>query len=587
MSVIDQIRKILSGTTRHYLLKEKYPPTYNLHLNQFTGAGKTKITLKELDDTDQFFIFLTNNHKIAGEQIANQKALYNLIQIESRKRLCQNKQYKTLADNGINIKHFCPDCSYMNVCEYYIRIIEIWDEPQSWVGVHHHLGGLVNAYVIENDVDVVVIDENFVPAIYKNTRYHYTNIVQTMNLMSGMKPCKEKAIVIEYLQEFAFSIQNGFVNTEHLYSLVYTYFRRDFGNKDGLLDFAEIYELRLADFYFNSGRIFRNVVTPLIRTIIEIWNKYLPIFHPDSHDFINAVFKVIVGKKYKYVDVAYYDTQCLDLPCKIIILDATTSTEFYQNLFLRQLKSINAKINVNTTIYQLTTAKYVMKTLDISPTARKRLLNIVRMIVEKHNEPILVLSRIKYKKEIQAISPLIVTDHYPVVGSNEYENIDIGIAFGTPEPNYDILQRQVDLLKYDFDKLLFIKREAYIIQGMGRLRFSLKQHIPTYFYLLTNLPLNLNYNIKPITIGKLEKLLSGEIKSYVTENTEDRIREDILTLLEKSDIRSTKLIRAIKGNDAVKQEIIRRLISDDMIEKYKGIRNGNKGRKPTMVRIKK
>jgi predicted transcriptional regulator len=590
MNVIDQIRKILTSTTRHYVLKEKYPPSYNLHLNQFTGAGKTTITLREMINTDSFFIFLTNNHKIAGEQILKQRALYDLLQIESRKRLCVNEDYKKLAENGINIKHFCHDCAYMNICEYYQRILEIWDEPQSWVGVHHHLGGLVNGYIIENNVDIVIIDENFTNAIYKHTKYYYTNIVQTMNLMTKMNSCNEKDIINEFLQEFAFALQNAEINIEHLYSLTYQYFHKKFGSPDALLDFAETYEIRLANFYFNKGKIFRNVVTPLVRAIIEIDRNYLPLHNPNCFKFINAMFFVLISKKtnIKYIDMAYYDVKSLDLPCKVILLDATTPTGFYQNLFTRQLKPLQAKININTTIYQLTTAKYVMKTLDTSPTAKNRLLNLVRLIVEKHNEPVLVLSRSKYEDEIKAINPILIqTDHYPVVGSNEYEDINIGIAFGTPVPNYDILERQVNLLKYDFDKMLYTTREAYVIQGMGRLRFNLKQHIPTYYYLLTNLPLNINVDIKPITIGKLENLLQGEIKTtYSTEETEDRIRADILASLKKSDLRITNLMKIVSGNTAVKQEIIRRLVSENMIEKYQGIRNTNGGRRPVMLRIK-
>lgn len=588
MNVIDQIRQILRQATRHYIINERFPPSYNLHLNQFTGAGKTTIALEEAEDSDYTFILLTNNHKIASEQILNQRALYSLIQIESRKRLCQNNEYKKLAENGINIKHFCPDCPYINICEYYIRILEIWNEPQSWVGVHHHLGGLVNAYVIENDVDLVIIDENFTNAIYKNTRFFYSNIVQTMNLVSGMANCNEKDILTEFLQEFAFALQNRTVNIEHLYSITYQYYNKKFGSNAALLDFAEEFEKRLANFYFNSGRIFRNVVTPLMRAITEINRNYLPLSNPDCFKFISAMFKTIITEKTKYVDVAYYDTASLDLPCKVIILDATTPTNFYQQLFTRHLKPLKAKIAINTTFYQLTTAKYVMKTLDISPTAKNRLLELVKLIVNKHNEKVLVLSRSKYENEIKALNPaLIETDHYPVVGSNEYEDINIGIAFGTPEPNYEVLQRQVDLLNYDFDQMLYIMREAYIIQGIGRLRFNLKQHIPTYFYLLTNLPLNLNVSIKPITIGKLEKLLQGEIKStYSTEETEDRIRADILTILDKTDLKISDLINQVIGNTAVKNEVLRRLIDEDMIEKYR-LNTTGRGRKPVMLRLKR
>jgi len=581
---IKEFRSVMRYNIRKYLDLPN-PVDYNLHLNLVAGVGKTTIAAEELENADSLFIYLTNNHKLGTEQINNQVALFDKIQIESRRRLCRNPDYRKLADYGINIKHFCPNCPYINVCDYYTRMIEIWGEPQSWIGVHHHLGGLVNTYVNENDVDVVVIDEYFLPSIFKHTIIPYSHLVNTINLISRMEDSREKNLIMDYLNEFAFSLQNKFVNTVYLYSQTFDYFRRSVRKNILLREFAEKYEIRLSNYYFKKKKIFKNIVTPIVEAIIDINKHYVPMTLPDHLEYINNVIQVSIGESKRYVDISRYDLDALDLNCKIMILDATTPTDFYQKLFLRNVKSLEKQLAINSVIYQISSAKYVMRTIDNNIKTRNRLLNIVKLIVDKHKETALVLSRMKYEEDIKMVNPeLIITDHYPVLGSNEYEKINICIIFGTPEPKRNMLKRQAILLDCDQDELMYILRETNIIQGIHRIRPALKLGQPTYVYLLTSLPLPF-MNVKHISIGKLERLLKNEISGYVTEETEDRIREDILSMLEEDDYSFTDIMSQISGNNVVVSEIINRLMKDDMIEAYK-VNTGGRGRKPTYYKIK-
>lgn len=581
MGGLVDIRTDIRISVRNYLNKTN-PPSFNLHLNQIPGSGKTTIALEECYNNDAFFIYLTNNHNIAGEQLMQHRALFNLLQLESRRRLCKNKEMQDLAKFNINIKHFCPDCPYITVCEYYQRILEIWNEPQSWIGVHHHLGNLANSYADEQEVDVVIIDEYFLSALFKNQRIYYKSLVQTINVTGLMRDCDEKQILIDFLNEFAFALQNRVVNNEQLYAYVYWYYRKG-GSDAGLTDFAEEYESRLANMYFNKGKIFRNVITPIVNAIINVFSRYIPMTNPNHLDYICSVFNIVSGEERRFIDIAYYDLEALDLDCKVILLDATTPNAFYQKLFMRKINSISKDLNVTSTIYQLSTAKYVMNTLDTNVNTRKRLLNIVDLIVNKHNQKTLVLSRIKYEKEIQLVNPqLIRTDHYPLVGSNEYEKINVVIAFGTPEPRRDLLERKSILLDYPKEDLLYIMRELYIVQGIHRIRIALKPKIPTYIYLLTSLELPFA-NIKRMPIGKLERLLKDEVSGYITEENEDRIREDILNLLEEEDMTVTQIKKQVRGMDSIIIEILNRLIKADMVETYK--KETSRGRKPILCRL--
>lgn len=579
---INETRKELRYGVKTYL-ELPNPPPYNLHLNQFAGAGKSTIVAEELANSDLLFIYLTNKHDLAGEQIEKQPALFELLEIESRRRLCQNEQYKVLADHNINIKQFCPNCPNITVCEYYQRIIEIWTEPQSWVGVHHHLGGLVNSYVVENDVDVVVIDEYFVNAIFKNVKIGYPAIVKTSNLMTLMRSCLEKDLIMDCLREFSIALQNEKVNTKDLISKIYKYFHSG-QNAIYLLAFAEEYEGKLAEYYFDKGKIFGNIVTPLCRALIDIFKHYIPFSLPNYLEYINNVMQVIPGEKKQYVDISFYDTEALNLGCKVIILDATTPVEFYQKLFDRQIRVIEKQINVNSVIYQLTSAKFVMRTLDKNSATRLRLLNVVKLIAKKHEtEKILVLSRKKYEDEIANLSSNIVTDHYPLVGSNEYEVLNVVVIFGTPEPQRDLLTRQSMLLGCTEDELLYLLRESNILQGIHRIRITLKHDIPTYVYILTSVELPFT-NSHKISLGKMEKLLGEELFGYSLGDIEDRIMDDIIRLLDKGDLTLTELVRKIEGKQTIVNEVLNHMVDQQIVEFIKS--DAKRGRKPTLCHLK-
>jgi hypothetical protein len=398
-----------------------------------------------------------------------------------------------------------------------------------------------------------------------------------------MQDCREKELAMEFLQEFAFAIQNEAVNNEYLYSKIWHYFKNR-GNEFELQLFSDEYEYRLADYYFTKKKIFRNIVTPLFEAIKDIWKHYVPMSVSNHLEYINTVIQVHIGKVKRYMDISFYNIDALnDLPCKVIVLDATTPTELYENIFDRPFKVLSKDVLLNSFVYQLTTARYVMNTLDRSESLNK-LLNIVDLICKKHkDEGVLVTSRKKYEKTIQNLHPeQIKTDHYPLVGTNEYKDLNVVVIFGTPEPSYYELDRKSIQLDYPRDKLHYVLRETNILQAIHRIRPATKEN-PTYIYILSNVELPL-HNVKRLSIGKLTRLLETEANEYVIEEIEDRIREEIFSILETGNFPLSELILLTHGNKTYVREVITRMINEGVIKSYK-IDNGTRGPKPTYLKL--
>jgi hypothetical protein len=567
--MFEDMRKEMYDVTYDYTQLSN-PPLYNLLNNSFAGSGKSYLTCKAMEDADAFFIYLVHEHDVGSDQMNKNKVLFNLTQIKSRNKLCKHESYKLLAQKGINIKQFCPECSYMGVCEYYQRMIEIWKEPQSWIGVHHHLGGLVNNYVEENldVIDAVVIDEYFLQGIWNSHRIFWQTLMSTINLLTLMDETNERTFILDVLKEFVLTFRTNKLNTSFIHERIYKYFRL-YGTPFDLRMFYNEYESRLAQQYFDTGKIFLNIVTPLVKCLKELYKTLKPVKDPTHLDYINNVMKfkkgTFKGKVKYFIDISYVDLDAIDLPCKVIILDATTPPAFYEKIFNRRIKTLQNKTVVNSKIYQLSSWKYVMTTLDREDSdAFNRLLNIVKNTLKKHDQEMLVVSRKKYEDRIKAINPdLIQTAHYPLFGRNDFEHINVVVLFGTPEPKRDVLKRKANLLGIE-------------------IRANIKEE-PTYIYILSNVDLDLTNAVK-LPIGKLERLIQNKIVGYVSEENEQRIADDFISYLKIVELPLSELTGLVTGNSVVKNEVLKRLEQQNIVEIYKKNVTG-RGRKPSICRL--
>lgn len=567
---LDLIHQEIELRVKQYLQDPN--PDYYLYLNPPPGTGKTTTVCKVLAQELAFFTYLTNKHDLADEQITQQPVLRDCIHIESRARLCENAKLKKLADHGVNLKYFCPDCSNHRFCEYYQRMIEIFREPQSWVGVHSHLGGLANMYAELNPIDVIVIDEYFINAIFTRFTIVYDTIIHTTNLLNKLTPSKERTFFTKLLFWLGVLIQNKQNNWQDLVDLVEAYFRKG-GTLIRLQTFVEIWEKLMGNHYLATRHIFDNIITNLVNMIINCLN-----YGKLNIDYLQALITCIETDKAAYLDLRWYNQHALQFPCRVIILDATTPKELYEHLFHKRIETMTASVDTFPIIYQITRGAYFMSSLDQVQTM-ERMLKVTRLIMEKHQCPILVATRKKYKEKIQALDPRFLVDHYPLVGSNDYSSVNVFIAFGTPEPRPDDLARKAKLLQYDIEKLRYVEREANILQAIHRIRLVLKQDEPTYIYLLTNIDLGFK-NQKKVSVRRLENLLGCEDEGACSDEQEDDLRQQIKQLLWDGPKKKIFILNNLAIGTAIGNYILEKMQQEQLITQIKTMKA--KGR-PTLM----
>jgi len=572
---LETIRNNIRASISNYLTLP-CPPLYNLHLNEFAGAGKTTITLEELSKFDSYFIYLGQKHNIVEEQIKKSPFAnkFEYPHIKSRIKTCLNEEYKKLAINyNIDIKYLCRQCKYFNNCEYYINYRNLLQFALSWFGVHSHLDGLVYNYIVEHNnlVDIVVIDEFFLNSLYKHYHIDYKTITKTANVIYKLNDSDEKIFIINLLIGFSNGIKNG-LNYNNLSTLIIDYITKKYNLKN-INNFLEEFNLSLFDYYEKYNRLFYNYIDPIFNLI-----RYLKYYHNQYkiNKTINHISDIIriFNNKINYIDISYYNLECLDLPSKILILDATTPTSFYNQIFKRTVKSTSNMIDIyGSVIYQITSGKYVMQTLDNSKSAKDKLLYILNLITRKHKKKVLVICRKKYEQDIKSLkNKLLVVDHYPISGTNLYNTFDIVVIFGSPEPRPDELNRMSNLLNVDPNIILYLLRETNIIQGIHRIRFTIKEN-PTFIYILTNLDLPIS-NINRISLNDLISLLETEIKEKIIfEYIYDDISNEIIDLLENNNkLYELNKIYNLKFNKTFIRFAINKMKNDKIIS----ISNKNK-----------
>jgi hypothetical protein len=589
---VTEVRSQIRARAAEYLALDGYP--YNLHFNQFPGAGKTTIILDECEKANANFVYLMDNHDNVTDQMGKQPALFDCTHIESKERLCHEDTYKDLSKKcHISIKHFCRECSYYYECEYYARMREIYTEPTKWAGVHSHLGFLVKHYVDTmqsktNPIDVVIIDE-YPDALIRKTPIRLGALKSTEEILFVMADSAEKTLITDILLQFEFAFQHKSlkekaVNAKEVFRLIWYYFNRK-GNAKNLEIFSYEFENKLIERYRIWKRAIPNIMTGLCEAIATIGKFKVPSSSEEIIKYVSNMFYSYFPSddengysKEFVIEIWNFDPDVLDINAKVIILDATTYTNYYQRLFNRTVQPVSHNIALNKSfVYQCSSAKFVMETLDNeNEKTKSRLFNIIKMIAEKHNQPILVVSRKRYEDEIKDIHPLIRTTHYGVKGTNAFEDINVGVLFGTPELPKHIVERESEVLGiHDYNAVLAVKRESLMIQAIHRIRISLKLEQATWIYLLTKL--NIGFvNAKNLSLSGFEHMLALKSGGCISEELNDDIRCNITELL-TNPLTQSEIIEQIPHNRNLIIQILKEMEQSDLIRKMKG--TNQKGRK--------
>ena len=169
--------------------------------------------------------------------------------------------------------------------------------------------------------------------------------------------------------------------------------------------------------------------------------------------------RIRIERPYSGQDVELRLTLRRDLPTKelqdkrVIIIDASLSVEEAQRLFP------GIKWNVLDPYVEMPHTVKILQYPDQgwgkmrlqSPKARKQALEIIRRVIQKHpGESISIITHKSFGAEVKKAYPqLLVGNFFGQRGSNQFENCDVQIVFGTPNPNPDQLQEQAESLYWD------------------------------------------------------------------------------------------------------------------------------------------
>lgn len=515
-----------------------------LFFNTWPGSGKTYTTIQTLIENEFIFIYTSPTHRTTKENVVDKVFIPH---IESRTRLCQNERFKILESYGVDMSIACKEiCADMDVCEYYKRIREIWHLPQSWAGVHSHLPGTISNYLEEFSylIDVIILDEQFVDSLYKEIKISYPLLRDTLKLLNKMPETNEKTLIKIFFTEISRVVSEGrnIYDLGYIESIASKIDRRRHYN-----EFRNEYNRLIIDLYRDTGKLFHNVVDPIIDLLLDLK------LNIGVDKYLESALQLKFWKGDCFASLSRYRMESLDINKPIIILDATTPPAIYESVFDKEIVPFQSKRPERGSYFQVTDGAYPMESLD-QPSTFRRLSNLARLIVETHNRT-LIISRKKYKQKIRhklkGLEGRFDVDHYGGLrGSNLYQDCDSCILFGAPFPNIDYTHRKSTLLKVPYEHLYYMEKEMEMLQALERIRPTLKDE--SFIYILSKIGRDEIKAIPFITTKKMsvEELISFVQTEYIRLQADvslNRIRQNILAILEDGEMMRTSLIKKAEG----------------------------------------
>ena len=592
---ITTLRNMMKNAVTDYL---NDPSLSNiLFLHTFPGSGKTYTTVNTLIDDGFIFVYSAPTHKLGEESVARP---YDILQMKSRRHFCTNANLVELSRLGINSSLVCDTfCNEKDVCEYYLRIRELFSFPQSWVGVHHHLNNLVPSYLREhNDCnDCVVIDEEFLQSLYVNFTIGQRLLSWTVGFLNRVDECPESELVLWILKELVFAIQTGRsrdIDYDQIKSDIIDYGDR-FRFRD-MDEFLNIVDRELIGMFLKGKRIYRNIIRPLFEMAKDYYHNR------EKPGYLESMINLIYSKRtdrfliffHRYdLNSVRFDTQ------KIIVLDATTPVEIYERVFNRPIQTIQYGSVDSAKTYQFsgfpTRNRYPMSSLvrfreegNTYTGAFHRLLNITRGIVKKHkNDNILIVSRKKHNIKETIYDELVNDGHSCQIvdlktpwdetsrvavghfgglrGQNDFQNFNVAVIFGAPFPHPDYVRRQSVLLGIGEERLTELNREMEIVQDLYRIRPHGKDD--PHFYVLTSVDIGMKITRKYSPKG-MENWVHGKKARTITRvGTLKNVRTNIVDVMKQwEEVGKNQLRELVKGANKTIDETIREMEKEGILQ---------------------
>lgn len=496
--LIQKICDVVEGNQgRRKILVVKWPP----------GIGKTYTTSKLLfSRNNTLTIWLGPNHKQIIKDVENKLEKQNIqvfhLRGRNRPDMCINTQLLERIPNRsyINEHTICRTCEYFtrSECPYYNQFEELRRNPQSWVGVHHHLQtGFLFEYINNENFGLrcLVIDEYFIDNLKKDVKFDTEDLLNLMDLIKDI--CKRLSesgnfetnfvepsryqlfmqIACTLVRILVDTTRDGITGLDFV-NLFFKYLEEDKFEVDEIR--KRLFKESMDNFINNDfypeliGCISNNVpIKNILEELLEITRICFRIHDdPPDHD-INLPFfsekreEEYYGKK-KYPKFIQYSRLIKDLPeVPIIILDATGDAELYRRLFNCEVEEFTIDIEIDRNIVQIMDAMYWKSSLKNKDT-RIRVFRAISYLVKKHlkNENIVdIITYKNYKKGLKKFlfktgidtSNIRFAHFGNIKGINEMENDNTLIILGTYEPNIKDYPKQVALW-YEDEKPISIEK---------------------------------------------------------------------------------------------------------------------------------
>lgn len=552
MTSFDIIRKRYARKLRNF--KKGY-----LLVNLPCGIGKSYGAIQLLKNKEVVYIYLCQSHKICDELLDNFGV--DVPHIRGIKQLCNNDKRDLMVNNGIPIgKTLCKTCDLSDFCEYKMQINDIMSNPRSFISVQSYLNTpflknfIYKALKMEKEV-ILILDEDITNSLKTITNISIDDLNNTRNLIQTYTTTRNRRktkvtkelmllckILIKLLEDRLFmksledNIKNGTFDGALLKKL-----RIDL--KDILDEYSDIDKRtwnslcnnlsNLIEKQYDNDKYIKNIIYPLK----DILNS---IAYADIKTNINFTITKIF-KDNAFIPVIKHQVINTNLPpIPTIILDASGTKEYYEEVFDTKFKVYGSDINIPRKIWQIQNGKYPISSIGFergSLITHDRIFNAVLYIVKTHkNVGIITMSKvqIQLKHFLNKNGYNVPMEYYGNLrSSNSMKDVSTLIVLGTPEPNlidypFDVgcyyigqplisTKRRVedDKTEYyytDYRYRIHIERirEREIEQAIDRIRFDGVDKSKKVF-LLTKLPIN--FKTHPMMLSELFKKV---LNPYVT-----------------------------------------------------------------------
>lgn len=452
------------------------------------GIGKTTGVVRTLVEDNYPFGFFGADHASVQSNVVE---IYEDIKhLEGKNRKCQNPRKRQLVELGLlESSYTCALCEHEGFCDYKEMQYDFFIEPFTFAGVHAHIPHLAS-FVEENYFDAMVIDENFFDSMFLGGTMTIREINNNLEMLYEMESSDERDYMVRFLKDLSTLLISGEMERE---------------KTDGydLKAFSKEYHKFMLDRLYDRKKTYFNDIQWLVDFLITNNNKLI------TRRVVENQFR----KRY-FVDLYQYDFSPLNITRPIIILDATTPKEIYEEIFEPFKKRIithKPKVVAHSKLYQLTTHSYPMKFLN-REMIRDRLFSICENIVKRYNqEKVFFCIRKKFRPFLEQYlvnyDNSFVAHYGGVRGANDYLEADIAVLIGAPFPNPDIVKMKSQAMGVHQEFIHQMECNEEMLQTIHRIRPLLKDE--TEVFILSNIDSGYEAEeVHHVPITVMEEMLS-------------------------------------------------------------------------------